>query len=125
MKELRSAVFRLFQEGMKRRAISRLLKVPESMVRRDIKRFQETNSHEDRRGRGRKKNVNIAANRQKIKSRLQRNPRWSTRKLGKETKISRRSVQRIIKNNLHMKSCKLKKAHLITEDMKEPRLERP
>jgi inhibitor of nuclear factor kappa-B kinase subunit alpha len=124
MKELRLAIFRLFKGGMKKRAIARLLKVPESTVRDDIKRFQETNSHEDRKGRGRKRTVNIASNRQKIKNRLKKNPRLSTRKLAKTIKISRQSVRRIIKNELHMKSYKLKKAQLLTEKAKNIRLER-
>ena len=48
----------------------------------------------------------------------------STRKLANATGTSRTSVQRIIKNNLHLKSYKLKEAHLLTNTMKETRLER-
>ena len=51
MKEPRVAIFRLFEEGKKKREISRLLKVPEATVRKAIKRFQETGTHEDRQGR--------------------------------------------------------------------------
>ena len=124
MKELRVAIFRLFEEGKKKREISRLLKVPEATVRKPIKRFQETGSHKDHQGRGRKKTVNSATNRQKIKGRLQRNPKWLTRKLAKATGISRRSVQRIIKDDLHLKAYKIQEVHLLTDKMKETRLKR-
>lgn len=124
MKELRCAIYRLFEQGKRKSEISRLLQVPESTVRKVIKRFQETGSHDDRPGRGAKKTATTAANREKIKRRIQRNSSWSTRKLAKACGISRSSVGRIVKQDLLLRSYKLQKAHLLTEAMKETRLER-
>src|SRR5438128_2712659 len=103
MNQLRYAIVRLFQQGKKKCDISRLLQVPETTVRRAIKRYQDTGNNEDRPRSGRPKTANTATNRKKIKGLIGSNPRLSTRKLSKKTKISRISVQRILKNCLQLK----------------------
>jgi transposase len=124
MKQFREAIVRLFNDGMPKRKISRLLRVPESTVRKVIDRFQETGTNADRHGRGRKRTARTSANAQKIKSRLQRNPRLSTRKLAASTGISRRTVQRIVSQDLKLKPFKLQEAHSLTDSMKATRLQR-
>ncbi len=55
MKEFRSAIIRMHEFGVEKREIDRLLGIHEAIVRKAIKRFEETESNEDRPGRGRKK----------------------------------------------------------------------
>ncbi len=124
MKEVRLAVIRLFQEGRSKAEISRLLQVPETTVRRDIKRYQETGSNNDRAGRGRKRTANTAVNRRKIRQRIQTNPRRSARKLAKDIGMRRESTRLILTNELKKKPYKMREAHLLTDAMKTMRLER-
>ena len=124
MRELRPAIVKLFAQGKKKSEISELLNVPETTVRRAIKRHQDTGSNEDRLRSGRPNTSNTAVNRRKINRRITRNPSWSTRKLANTVGISLRSVQRILNNNLQLKSYKLHEAQLLTDSMKATRLER-
>ena len=55
MKEFRPAIIRMHERGVEKREIGRLLGIHEATVRKAIKRFEETESNEDRPGRGRKK----------------------------------------------------------------------
>ena len=124
MKDLRLAVVRLFNKGKSKAEISRLLNVPVSTVKRDIKRFNETWNNNDRPGRGRKKIANTATNQKKIKKLISKNPRLSTRKLAKSTEISRSTIRRILKHKLQLKPYKLKQAHLLNDEMKAIRVDR-
>ena len=98
--------------------------MPYGTVWKAIDRFKKTGSNEDRKGRGRKNVVNTTRNQKKINTQLKKNPRLSTRKLAKITQISRRSIQRIIKNKLGLKSYKLQEGHLLTNKIKETMFER-
>ena len=124
MNSFRPAIVRLFEDGKRISEIARLLNLPRMTVSDAVKRYQETGSNNDRVRSGRPRTSNTSVNRRRIKSRLQRNPRWSTRKLAKSTEISRTSVQRILKNELQLKAYKLQEAHLLTDAMKATRLKR-
>jgi transposase len=101
-----------------------LLNLPESTVRKAIKRFQETGSNDDRARTGRPRTANTPDNRKKIKQRILRNPGWSTRKLGKAIGVSSESARLILKNELKLKPYKKQEAHLLTESMKATRFKR-
>jgi inhibitor of nuclear factor kappa-B kinase subunit alpha len=122
MKSFRPAIIRLFEEGKKISEIARLLNLPRMTVSDAVKRYQETGSNNDRVRSGRPRTSNTSMNRKRIKGRIQRNPKLSTRKLAKSTGVSRSSVQRILKNHLGLKAFKLQKAHLLTDTMKATRL---
>ena len=104
--------------------ISRMLKLNVNTIKKAISRFQEISINEDRGGRGRKRTVNTTANRQRIKDCLRKNPRWPTPKLVKSTRIWRSTVQKIIKDKLHLKSYKLQEAYFLTDSVKAIRRER-
>lgn len=124
MNSNRDVIVRLFQEGRKQSDIARSLNLSRQLVSKAIKRYKETGSNKDRPGKGRKRNINITKIQRKIKSRIQRNPRTSTRKLAKSTGISKSSTHRILKNVLHLKAYKLKKANALDDNNKATRLDR-
>ena len=68
MKQLRPVIVRLFEEGKKKSEISRLLNLPESTVRKAIKRFQETGNNDDRARTVRPRTANTPDNRKKSSS---------------------------------------------------------
>ena len=66
----------------------------------------------------------IQKNRELIKKRIKRNHRIFLHKVARETGINRESVRRIVKNELGLKPYKLQKVQLLTEKMKEIRVQR-
>ena len=92
MKELRPAIIRMHQRGIPKREISRLLDIPLTTVFKDIKRYEETGTNEDRPRRGRKRTSRTPANRRRARGMINRNPtikRNSTRKRAKKQGISK------------------------------------
>lgn len=61
---------------------------------------------------------------QKVKKRLERSPRQSANEMAKELKISDRSIRRILKNYLKVKSYKIQKDHDLTPKQQQVRLEK-
>ena len=86
-----------------------------------IKRFNETGSLLDRPRSGRPVSVSTVRMR---KGRVLQNPRRSVRKMAKELKISRGSLQNIVKKDLGLSSYKRRKVHFLTKSMKVKRLSR-
>ena len=127
MENERSAILGLYQAGHKPNEISKLLKMPRGrrmFVIRTIKRYQETGSVEDRTRSGRPCTVVTPKVCKVVREQIRRNPRRSMRKMASTIKISHRSVQRIVRDHLGMKSFKRKNAHFLTEKIKEKRLVR-
>lgn len=60
----------------------------------------------------------------KVKARIERNPRRSSRKMARELNISQRSMRRILQNELKVKPYKLVKGQDLTPAKKKVRLER-
>lgn len=65
-----------------------------------------------------------ACKRQMVKSRINRNPHRSLRKMARNICNSKESVSRIAKNDMNFHLYKMQKVHLLMERMKEIRLER-
>lgn len=124
MSNKRSAILELFNQGKRQCDIVRLLNVSRQTVSKAINRFKELGHGGDRAGRGRKRTANTSRNRKLIKKRIMRNSRVSMRKIARETGISRESVRRIAKNELHLKPYKLHKVQLLTEKNKCIRIQR-
>lgn len=100
------------------------LKINKSFVSRTIARYHETGSVARRKGSGRKKTITTSKIIRKVKNRIDRNPRCSGRKIACEMKISQRSMRRILRDELHLKPLKLRKAHDLTDAQKEDRLDK-
>ena len=106
MAEMRPAIIKLHEKGFSTRKIGELLDVPQRTVVDDIKRYKETGSNEDRKGRGRKKEARNRRNVQRGKGMIQRNPTTkenSTRKLAKKLEVSRMTAHRILHFDLGLK----------------------
>lgn len=124
MSNKREAIIALFESGMRNCDIVRTLKAPKSTVSDAIKRFKELNTSDDRKGRGRKRTVRTAYNRKIIRQRINRNPKISMRRVALETKISNRSVRRIVKEELMLFPYKFRKAQFLTDKNKMVRLQK-
>lgn len=106
----RNSVIGLHLAGKTQVAIVRALKhldVNKFFVHRTIKRYNETGSIAKRYGGGRKKTATAPEVVQKVKKRLERNPRRSANQMAKDLNISQRSMRRILQNELKVKPYKL------------------
>ena len=86
-KNLREAIIRAHDRGKTQREIADFLGIALGTVNKAIKRFEETGSHEDRKGRGPKKTARSRRNVQRAKGMIERNPTTkanSVRKLAKK-----------------------------------------
>ena len=122
MAEMRPAIIKLHEKGYSTREIEQLLDVSKSSVDRHIKRYEETGSHEDRKGRGRKKTARSRKNIQRAKGMIQRNSTSkvnSGRKLGKKLGMSDRSARRILHEDLGLKAFKFQKRQKLIEEVKK------
>ncbi|KAI6658360.1 hypothetical protein LOD99_11066 [Oopsacas minuta] len=93
-----------------------LLKIPQTrrnFVIRTIKRFNEAGGVMDRARTVRPVSITTVKMRKVVRSRLWRNPQRSIRKMAKELKISRRSLQTIVKRDLGLSSFKKRKVHFL------------
>uniref|UniRef100_A0A914DKV7 Uncharacterized protein n=1 Tax=Acrobeloides nanus TaxID=290746 RepID=A0A914DKV7_9BILA len=95
MSEMRPAIIKLHEKGYSVRKIEEMLDVPRSTVQDHIKRFEETGSNKDRKGRGRKRTARSKKNVQRAKGMLKRNKTTkanSSRKLAKKLGVSQTSA---------------------------------
>uniref|UniRef100_A0A6P4F0R8 Uncharacterized protein LOC108045962 n=1 Tax=Drosophila rhopaloa TaxID=1041015 RepID=A0A6P4F0R8_DRORH len=123
----RNSVIALHLAGKSQPSIVRelkLLKVNKVFVYRTITRYNDTGSIAKRHGGGHQKTATSREMVQKVKKRLERNPRRSANQMAKELKISDRSIRRILKNDLKVKPYKIQKAHDLTSKQRQVRLER-
>ena len=114
MESDRCSVIKLFQSGHNQSDILKILKMPLSrrmFVYRTIKRFKETGNTGDRFRSGRQISVVTKKVTKAVREQIRRNLRRSVRKMASVMKISRRSLQRVVRNELGMRSFKRKKAH--------------
>ena len=70
---------------------------------------------------GRPRTIRTKGAIQKVKSRLSRRKSVSSRKLARELGISRTSVQRVLKYDLHLQAYKVRNEPLLTDEHKEKR----
>lgn len=123
-KAKRPAVNSLHDDGIAPAEIARMLSIPLSTVCRQIKRYEELGTAEDRRRSGRPVTACTPVNRDKIRHRIKRNPERSMRQMAKELGISEKSVRRVVKIQLGRRSYKLRKGQLLSERMKRQRLQK-
>lgn len=122
--EHREAISRLAASGMKNSAISSRLGVPLRTVQKIVKQFKEVGHVQAKPGRGRKRTVNTRQMRGIIKRRIDRNDERSLNKMASDLKISRGSLQSIVKNDLKLFSYRLLNGQVLTDKAKHNRKEK-
>ncbi|XP_033228815.1 uncharacterized protein LOC117180425 [Belonocnema kinseyi] len=123
----RNSVIALYFAGKSQPAIVRELnhlKVNKVFVYRTIDRYNNAGSIAKRHGGGHQKTETSREMVQKVRKRLERNPRRKANQMAKELKISNHSIRRILKNDLKIKPYKIQKAHDLTPKQQQVRLER-
>lgn len=116
METVRERVQKLLEEGNTQSEVAKRLGISRQLVFTIKERYEETGSHENREGRGRKRNIRTEDCIRKVKTKLDEKSSKSTRKLSRELNISRSSVQRIIKDDLGLTSYKKSKVYSLNED---------
>ena len=84
-KNLREAIIRAHDRGKTQREIADFLGIALGTVNKAIKRFEETGSHEDRKGRGPKKTARSRRNVQRAKGMNNETKPYDQSKLNEET----------------------------------------
>ena len=102
--DLRKTVMRMTDDGLSSRQIAQQLRnvVTKSTVQRWQALYRKMNKIDLEKPPGRPKDVRTKNVIRKVKERLKRKPRQSARKLAKRLDISERSMNRIIKDDLHL-----------------------
>ena len=93
-----------------------------AFIYRTIKRYNETGDTNDKPRSGHPCSVRTAALKKRVRERIRRNPRVYMRKMAKELKVARRTVQKVVKCDLRMRCFKRKKVHFLSELVKKKRL---
>jgi len=125
--ERRSAIIELHSKGKSCRQIAECLKhlkVSKSMVAYTIKKFRETQTVSDRPRAGRPRSVRTKKLIKITKTKIARNNKRSINKMASEASVSRRTMQRIVREDLGLKAYKLQKRQLLSEATKAKRLAR-
>ena len=68
---------------------------------------------------GRPKSVTTPRLKKVVMDRIRRNPRRSLRKMAVELKVSRGSLQNLVRNDLGHRSFKRKKVHFLSKQIRE------
>lgn len=123
-KAKRPTVNCLHDDGIAQAEIARMPSIPLSKVCRQIKRYEELGTAEDRRRSGRPVTACTPANREKIRHRINHYPERSMRQMAKELGICEKSVRKVVKTQLGYRSYKLRKGQLLTKRMKAHRLQK-
>ena len=127
MEKNRVAIVNLYLQGKSQSEILKILNFPKTsrkLIYRTIKRYRDTGSTSDKQRSGRPTSVTTTQKRKVIRSRIQRNPQRSMRKMAVELNISRESVRTIVKRDLGLFPYKKRKVHFISAKIKEKRLAR-
>jgi inhibitor of nuclear factor kappa-B kinase subunit alpha len=127
MSDLRRLIVLAFQRGERQADIFRRFKddgVSRQLISKTIKRWRETGSITNRPRTGRPRSVRTPRRIKAVRARIRRNPQRSQRKLASQMVVSRRSIQRIIKEDLGLMPFKRRKVHGLTMQQRGARLER-
>ena len=100
------------------------LNVNKSFVSRTIARNRDTDRVASRPKSGRKRKATTPEMIRKVKTRFDRNPYSSDRKIALELNLSRKPMQHILKNMLGLKPLKFQKVQEFTDAQNKVRLER-
>ena len=114
------------KKGLPPAKIFRLMKqfVSRGGVYKAVKRFRETGSCAPRIRSTPEKPIRTKELIKKVRERLRRNPSRSARKLAKGTSVSVSTMQRLLKDDLHVYPYKFTKRQLLSNATKKKRLDR-
>ena len=114
------------KKGLPPAKIFRLMKrfVSRGGVYKAVKRFRETGSCAPRIRSTPEKPIRTKELIKKVRERLRRNPSRSARKLAKDTSVSVSTMQRLLKDNVHVYPYKFTKRQLLSNATKKKRLDR-
>lgn len=118
----RAAIAHLTRQGIPPQRIAESLGIPRSTVHRIAKQFKELGHVMEKSKSGRPRSVNVPRLRKVIRERIRRNDGLSINRMASNLGISRTSAQRIVKDNLGMRSYRLLQGQTLTEPAKEQRL---
>lgn len=120
-------------KGLTQSKVAQLFGVSQPKISGIVTRFNQTGTHKDRQGRGRKKTARSEQKVQEAREHLQQNNQTklrngvtgnSSRKLAAKIGISDRSTRRILKEDLGLKPWKKQERQKLTDAQKRKRLER-
>ena len=100
------------------------MKLNRMFIKRTLDRFQETQSTEDRPRSGRPKSCRTPVAIKKIRDKIRRNPRQSTRKKAKKQGLSPRTMRLLVTGDLRMRPYKMQTRQLLGAATKAKRLTR-
>ena len=121
---MNESIKKMYRDGMSASKIFMLLKkhVSRSGVFKGVKRLKETGTSMPRVKSTSERPVRKKTH-QKYRERSRRNPARSARKLAQEAHVSPSTMQRLLKNDLNLKTYKVTKTQLLSEATKK-KLER-
>ena len=122
LKSKRCSLIALYLAGKPQIAIvkaSQNLNVNKSLMSRTIARYRNAASITKRYAGGLKKTAASSEMVRKLKTQIEQNSRRSGRKMAPELKISARSVQQILQNELKLEPLKFQKAQDLTPEQKK------
>uniref|UniRef100_A0A3P8TI71 Paired domain-containing protein n=1 Tax=Amphiprion percula TaxID=161767 RepID=A0A3P8TI71_AMPPE len=123
-KAKRDQIVALKEAGLTTMQVMKKANVCRKTVYNVMKRYKETGNTTSKPIPGRKRSVRTKRNVERVKKRVQRNPRRSMRATAKEVNISRTSLRRIVKQDLGLKALKMQHRQLISAASKKKRLDR-
>lgn len=100
------------------------LKVSRQWVKKVIDRYKETQSTKDRPRSGRPVSKRTPKNIKLVRERIRRNPKRSMSRMASDTGMSRRTMGRIVHDDLGMSCYRMRKRHLLSAANKAKRLSR-
>lgn len=121
----RELVGKLYNKNVRPCEILRQLKhleINKKFIFRTIKRIKDTGTHEIRPKHILQNTIRTKKVIKAVRERIRRNPAQSGNKLAKDMKISRRSMGRILHNDLGLKAYKKQKIHGLTAIQKKARV---
>uniref|UniRef100_A0A7I4YUV8 Paired domain-containing protein n=1 Tax=Haemonchus contortus TaxID=6289 RepID=A0A7I4YUV8_HAECO len=120
----RATIAHLVDEGCSVVEIARRLHINDRAVRRTVAQYRERGHHLPLPKSGRPRTVNVPRIRKVIKKRIACNDEVSMNQITSDFHISRTSVQNLVKCKLDLHSCRLFQGQMLSEAMKENRLEK-
>lgn len=126
-KSLRALVIKLHDEGKTNPEIVKTLKplkINRMFVYRTLKRYKETSSLDDRPRSGRPRSARTPAIVKRVREMIRRNPRRRQTHLARKYNVGQSSISRLVREDLKMRSYRLRKRHLLSEASKAKRLTR-
>lgn len=115
-------IIALFESEINQSEIAKHLKTTNSYVSRVISKYKKTKALTIPIKRGRPRSVTTTSVIKNVKQVIGRNPKLSTRKIGKRLNISRESCRKILKKELKLKPYKMVKRQLVREETRQKRL---